>query len=56
MLEVLPKIAKMQASYALGKPLALPMTTSIGAVAASMPRSAGMAPRSIFLPAVARLM
>ena len=26
MLEVIPKIAKMQASYALGKPLALPLT------------------------------
>jgi MoaA/NifB/PqqE/SkfB family radical SAM enzyme len=29
MLEVLPKIAKMQASYALGKPLALPMNLTI---------------------------
>jgi MoaA/NifB/PqqE/SkfB family radical SAM enzyme len=29
MLEVLPKIAKMQASYALGKPLALPMNFTI---------------------------
>jgi MoaA/NifB/PqqE/SkfB family radical SAM enzyme len=29
MLEVLPKIAKMQASYALGKPLALPMNYTI---------------------------
>ncbi|HLX57306.1 MAG TPA: radical SAM protein [Ktedonobacteraceae bacterium] len=29
MLEVLPKIAKMQASYALGKPLALPMNITI---------------------------
>jgi len=28
-LEVLPKIAKMQASYALGKPLALPMNLTI---------------------------
>ena len=29
MLEVLPKIAKMQASYAIGKPLALPMNFTI---------------------------
>src|SRR5256885_5892321 len=29
MLEVLPKIAKMQASYALGKPIALPMNLTI---------------------------
>ena len=29
MLEVLPKIAKMQASYALGKPVALPMNLTI---------------------------
>jgi MoaA/NifB/PqqE/SkfB family radical SAM enzyme len=29
MLEVLPKVAKMQASYALGKPLALPMNYTI---------------------------
>src|SRR5256714_10822389 len=29
MLEVLPKIAKMQASYMLGKPLALPMNLTI---------------------------
>ncbi len=29
MLEVLPKIAKMQASYTLGKPLALPMNLTI---------------------------
>ena len=29
MLEVLPKIAKMQASYALGKPLVLPMNLTI---------------------------
>src|SRR6202165_1739891 len=29
MLEILPKIAKMQASYALGKPLALPMNLTI---------------------------
>ncbi|HAE83858.1 MAG TPA: radical SAM protein, partial [Ktedonobacter sp.] len=29
MLEVLPKIAKLQASYALGKPLALPMNLTI---------------------------
>lgn len=29
MLEVLPKIAKMQASYALGKPLALPLNLTI---------------------------
>jgi MoaA/NifB/PqqE/SkfB family radical SAM enzyme len=29
MLEVLPKIAKMQASYVLGKPLALPMNLTI---------------------------
>ena len=29
MLEVLPKIAKMKASYALGKPLALPMNLTI---------------------------
>ena len=29
MLEVLPKIAQMQASYALGKPLALPMNLTI---------------------------
>ena len=29
MLEVLPKIAKMQASYAIGKPLALPMNLTI---------------------------
>ncbi len=29
MLEVLPKIAKMQASYALGKPIALPMNYTI---------------------------
>src|SRR6202165_3476898 len=29
MLEVLPKIAKMQASYALGKPLALPKNLTI---------------------------
>src|SRR5918912_1792782 len=29
MLEVLPKIAKMQASYALGQPLALPMNLTI---------------------------
>jgi MoaA/NifB/PqqE/SkfB family radical SAM enzyme len=29
MLEVLPKIARMQASYALGKPLALPMNYTI---------------------------
>ena len=29
MLEVLPKIAKMQASYALGKPLALPINLTI---------------------------
>ncbi len=29
MFEVLPKIAKMQASYALGKPLALPMNLTI---------------------------
>ena len=29
MLEVLPKIAKMQASYALGKPFALPMNFTI---------------------------
>src|SRR5438128_1856645 len=29
MLEVLPKIAKMQASYALGKPLAIPMNLTI---------------------------
>src|SRR5712691_8477967 len=29
MLEVLPKIARMQASYALGKPLALPMNLTI---------------------------
>lgn len=29
MLEVLPKIVKMQASYALGKPLALPMNLTI---------------------------
>src|SRR6266700_2182469 len=29
MLEVLPKVAKMQASYALGKPLALPMNLTI---------------------------
>src|SRR5712692_2224652 len=28
-LEVLPKIAKMQASYVLGKPLALPMNLTI---------------------------
>jgi MoaA/NifB/PqqE/SkfB family radical SAM enzyme len=29
MLEVLPKVAKLQASYALGKPLALPMNLTI---------------------------
>ena len=29
MLEVLPKIAKMRASYALGKPIALPMNLTI---------------------------
>src|SRR5260370_5786160 len=29
MLEVLPKTAKMQASYGLGKPLALPMNLTI---------------------------
>src|SRR5256886_9006059 len=29
LLEVIPKIAKMQASYALGKPLALPMNLTI---------------------------
>ena len=29
MIEILPKIAKMQASYALGKPLALPMNFTI---------------------------
>jgi MoaA/NifB/PqqE/SkfB family radical SAM enzyme len=29
MLEVLPKIAKMQASYVLGKPLALPLNLTI---------------------------
>src|SRR6266516_4095463 len=29
MLEVLPKVAKMKASYALGKPLALPMNLTI---------------------------
>ncbi len=29
MLEVLPKVARLQASYALGKPLALPMQNTL---------------------------